>query len=259
MPGRMSPAPNTIIAPREGPVAEVLNPAGSAPVCLVCEHASAAIPAALSDLGLAPEHRLSHAVWDIGALDLARGLSEALDAPLVIARVSRLVYDCNRPPEAPDAIPDRTETIEVPGNRALDATARASRVAEVHDPFRDMLAERLDAFERPPALVTVHSFTPTWFGKPRSVELGILHDSDDRLALRLAAQAPAGIDTRLNEPYSADQGVTHTLRAHALPRRLPNAMFEVRNDLLGTPEDVARMAGTLAEMLTRALAQESAA
>lgn len=259
MPGRMSPAPNTFIAPGEGPVAEVLNPAGTAPVCLVCEHASAAIPAALSDLGLAPEHRLSHAAWDIGALELARALSGALDAPLLVARVSRLVYDCNRPPEAPDAIPARTETIEIPGNRALDAAARAARVAEVHDPFRAMLAERLDAFERPPALVTVHSFTPSWFGTPRAVELGILHDADDRLALGLAAQAPAGIDTRLNEPYSAAQGVTHTLRAHALPRGLPNAMLEVRNDLLGTPEDIAHMSATLAEMLTRALARESAA
>ncbi|NND18222.1 MAG: N-formylglutamate amidohydrolase, partial [Silicimonas sp.] len=90
--------PQQILARDDGPAAEVVNPGGCAPICLVCEHASPAIPSSLGLLGLADEDRYSHAVWDPGAGDLARSLSERLDAPLVLGRVSRLVYDCNRPP-----------------------------------------------------------------------------------------------------------------------------------------------------------------
>lgn len=239
-----------ILAPDEGPAAEVFNPAGRAPVCVVCEHASAFIPAALGELGLAAADRLSHAVWDIGAGDLARHLAELLDAPLVLSRVSRLVHDCNRPPGAADATPARTERIEVPGNRDLTDDAKAARAAEVYAPFAQTLRRTLDGFDTPPALVTVHSFAPVWFGRPRAVELGLLHDADDRLARAMLAAAPRGLRTELNAPYSARDGVTHTLAEHAIPRGLDNVMIEVRNDLLAGPGDPARMAAHLHGLLT---------
>lgn len=254
----MSAAVPQILSPGDGPPAEVTNRGGRAAVCLVCEHASAMIPAALGDLGLAPEHRRSHAVWDIGALDVARELSARLDAPLVASRVSRLVFDCNRPPEAPDSIPERVETIDVPGNRGLATDERAARVSEIYLPFRQLLSDTLDAFAEPPVLVTIHSFTPTWFGVPRDVELGLLHDEDDRLARRMLKFAPDGIRTALNEPYSAADGVTHTLREHALPRGLLNVMIEIRNDLLDDSGGAGRFAELLAGTLTEALAQETA-
>ncbi len=247
---------HTILGPDDGPAAEVINPRGSAPICLVCEHASAFIPATLGDLGLAPEHRQSHAAWDIGGRDLATALSQRLDAPLVASRVSRLVYDCNRPPNAPGAIPEKSEVVEVPGNVGLSDAARAARATEVYDPFRSLLKTTLDGFAEPPVLVTIHSFTPVWFGQPREVELGLLHDSDDRLARAMLAEAPDGLDTRLNAPYSVTDGVTHTLREHAIPRGVQNVMIEVRNDLVSDAAGVARFAGILDTMLTRALATQ---
>jgi predicted N-formylglutamate amidohydrolase len=51
----------------------------------------------------------SHIAWDIGAAGVAERLSEMLDAALVMQRFSRLAYDCNRPPEAADAYPERSE------------------------------------------------------------------------------------------------------------------------------------------------------
>ena len=33
-----------------------------------------------------------------------------------------------------------------------------------------------------PIVVTVHSFTPIYDGQRRAVEIGVLHDTDDRLA-----------------------------------------------------------------------------
>jgi predicted N-formylglutamate amidohydrolase len=244
---------HTILNDTDGPVAEVINPDGAAPICLVCEHASAFIPASLMDLGVAPEHRHSHAAWDIGGRDLAVALSHKLDAPLVAARVSRLVYDCNRPPDARDAIPTRSEMIDVPGNAGLAERDRSARVTEVYEPFRALLMGTLDAFPAPPVMMTIHTFTPTWFGVPRQVELGLLHDSDDTLAKAMLDAAPADVDTRLNAPYDATDGVTHTLREHAISRSLPNVMIEVRNDLVSDKIGVARFADILGDMLTAAM------
>jgi predicted N-formylglutamate amidohydrolase len=247
-----------ILSPNDGPAAEVINPHGNAAICLVCEHASAFIPASLMDLGVAPEHRESHAAWDIGGRDLAVALSEKLDAPLVASRVSRLVYDCNRPPSAPGAFPERSEVIDVPGNVGLDDAARTARVTEVYDPFRTLLASTLDGFTTPPALVTIHSFTPIWFGQPRAVELGLLHDSDDWLARAMLSHRPDDLDAQLNAPYSVTDGVTHTLREHAVPRGLQNVMIEVRNDLISDAQGVGRFTDILSTMLTKALATQEA-
>ncbi|TMC59458.1 MAG: N-formylglutamate amidohydrolase, partial [Chloroflexi bacterium] len=80
-------------------------------------------------------------------------------------------------------------------------------------------------------VVTIHSFTPVYKGKPRAVELGILHDRDTGLADKLITSFPT-VDARLNEPYGPDDGVLHTLNLHAAPRGLRHAMIEIRNDFL---------------------------
>nr|WP_084514019.1 N-formylglutamate amidohydrolase [Salipiger mucosus] len=224
---------------------------------LVCEHASNHIPARYDGLGLGAEARESHAAWDPGARALAVILSGELDAPLIAGRVSRLVYDCNRPPEAESAIPAQTEQIAIPGNRDLAPEARAERVETIHDPFASALASHIAARQqqRPPfALVTVHSFTPRWFGEPRAVEIGLLHDSDTRLADAMLARAgDTHFQVERNAPYGPEDGVTHTLKRHGIRNGLPNAMIEVRNDLLTTPEDRERVAEALLVMLVPAL------
>ena len=244
---------------------EVERAGGRAPLVLACEHASCAIPASLRGLGLAPEARRAHVAWDIGAAELARALAARLDAPLVMGRLSRLVYDANRPPEAPDAIPARSEAFAVPGNAGLSEAERRARFERVHVPFHDALARTLAARDAragaPVALVTVHSFTPVWHGRPRAVELGVLHHGDATLArAMLAAETARGArHAALDEPYSAADGVTHTLALHGAGAGLPAAMIEVRNDLLATEADVARMADRLARTVAAAAGLDVAA
>ncbi|MCZ8153389.1 MAG: N-formylglutamate amidohydrolase [Rhodobacteraceae bacterium] len=226
---------------------------------IVCEHASNHIPALWGDLGLTPDQRSAHIAWDPGALGLARGLARHLDAVLVHAPVSRLVYDCNRAPDMAGAMPARSEVHDIPGNAALSPEDRAARTAAVYVPFHDGLhAVLMDRIARGlhPALITIHSFTPVYFGQPRTLEFGVIHDADDRLprAILAEAQARTRLRAALNEPYSAQDDVTHTLRLHATPYGLPNAMLEVRNDLLATPEAEAAMAATLAPVLAAAMA-----
>ena len=109
-------------------VVEVINPSGRGDFVLVCEHASNTVPAALNNLGLTGDVLDTHIAWDPGALRVARAMARLLDAPLVAPRVSRLVYDCNRPPDAPHAIPLRSEAVDIPGNAGLGEHERRERV-----------------------------------------------------------------------------------------------------------------------------------
>ena len=241
---------SSLLQPTEAPAARVLNAHGRAPAVLICEHASRFIPAALGGLGLDEVAASSHAAWDIGALDLSVELMGALDAPLVHSRVSRLVYDCNRPPEREDAMPQVSEVFSVLGNMNLTDAQRAQRVRDVYEPFKQLVSSTLDSRREPPVVFTIHSFTPVYKGQPRSVELGILHDADDCAAqLMLRHSEGSGLRVALNEPYSATDGVTHTLREHAIRRGLPNVMIEVRNDLIDSPKGVNRIAGLLMPIL----------
>lgn len=248
-----TPSPDTL--PRFPAVIE--HAAASGRIVLVCEHASNAFPAPWGNLGLTAAQREAHIAWDPGALGLARGLSRALDAVLIHAPVSRLIYDCNRAPDQPGAMPARSEIHDIPGNAALTPAERAARTAAVYLPFHQGLqaeiARRL-ALGLAPVLITIHSFTPVYHGTRRSLEFGVIHDTDPKLAERLAAAAAPHLHTALNAPYSAADGVTHTLRLHATPYDLPHAMLEVRNDLIATPEAEAAMAATLAPLLAAAMA-----
>lgn len=222
---------------------------------LVCEHASNAFPLPWGNLGLSEDQQQAHIAWDPGALGVARGLAQALSAPLIHAGASRLIYDLNRPPHSPGAMPLRSETHDIPGNQTLDTTERLHRTQAHYIPFHaallDLIARRL-AQGRHIALITVHSFTPIYFGTPRAVEFGVIHDSDDRLA-RAIASRDTGMVTRLNQPYSAADGVAHTLALHATPLGLPHAMLEIRNDLIATPEAQAAVAAHLAPILHAAI------
>jgi predicted N-formylglutamate amidohydrolase len=240
------------------PNVDICHRYAKGPVLLLCEHASYHIPERYHGLGLAPAHRRSHAAWDPGARDVAVELSALLDAPLVASRVSRLVYDCNRPPEAASAMPERSEIVEVPGNRRLTPAQRAARVEAVYRPFCDAVTSVLvqrEAHDIPTVLITIHSFTPTFHGRVRAVEIGILHDADRRLADAMLAHAHrlAHRCIKRNAPYGPEDGVTHSLVRHGIDNGLANVMIEIRNDLLATPDDARTMARELMQLIQPAL------
>jgi predicted N-formylglutamate amidohydrolase len=155
-------------------------------------------------------------------------------------------------------MPARSEVFDIPGNAAITPADRAARAESVYLPFHAalhaLLMQRL-ALGRAPVMITIHSFTPVYHGKPRSVEFGVIHDADPQLAQAILAQARQGsrLNTALNAPYSAADEVTHTLRLQATPYDLPNAMLEFRNDLIATPQAEAAMADIVAPLLAQAV------
>ena len=213
-----------------------VNEDGRSPFVLICEHASNTMPKKLGTLGLPESELTRHIAWDIGAEKVGRLLSRLMDAPLLLQRYSRLAYDCNRPPESPDSIPEMSELTAIPGNRKLSPEDRLARAREIYRPFHDGVSAVLDrraAGGQKSLVVSIHSFTPVYKGKPRSVELGILHDRDTTLSSKLIKSFP-NIDARLNEPYGPKDGVLHTLNLHGFTRGLQHAMIEIRNDLVAT-------------------------
>ena len=89
-------------------------------------------------------------------------------------------------------------------------------------------------------------------------ELLIVDDDQrfcDRLARAMLAAAPdfTSLKAALNEPYGPKDGVTHTLKEHALEAGLLNVMIEVRNDFVGDAAGAERVAGELAGMIERGL------
>ena len=240
----------------ESPLITV-NEAGQSPYVLICEHAARRLPKALGTLGL-PETELSrHIAWDIGAENVGRVLSRLIDAPLLLQRYSRLAYDCNRPPEAHDAIPEVSETTVIPGNTKLSAADRLARARDIYRPFHDGISALLD--RRASAgiksiVVSIHSFTPIYKGKERKVELGILHDRDTTLSAKLIKSFP-NVDARLNEPYGPKDGVLHSLNVHGFARGLQHAMLEIRNDLISTERGQDEWAQRLSVPLIQAAAK----
>ncbi|HAB38369.1 MAG TPA: N-formylglutamate amidohydrolase [Rhodobacteraceae bacterium] len=225
----------------------VKNTNGSSSIVIVCEHASSDIPASFNSLGVSKEVRKSHAAWDPGALAVSIRLSEQLDAALIAGAVSRLVYDCNRPPDAPDAMPSKSEIFDIPGNAHLSQSERDSRVKTFYRPFQ-LAVRRLMERVNDPILVTVHSFTPVYHGKKRSVEIGILHDKDARFADAMleTANDHTNAIVRRNKPYGPEDGVTHTLKEHGINGGYYNVMLEIRNDLIKTTQQQDSMAKVIA-------------
>ncbi|WJS87355.1 N-formylglutamate amidohydrolase [Paracoccus sp. TOH] len=234
---------------------QIENAEGGGAAVIVCEHASNDLGTMPGALGLSAEQCLAHIAWDPGALGVAKGLSALLDATLIHATASRLIYDLNRPPDAAGAMAARSELHDIPGNCDLPVAQRLARTETHYIPFHAalfaLLSRRL-ARGRPTALITVHSFSPLYFGVRREVEFGIIHDADDRLARAILARR-TGLVTRLNDPYSAADGVAHTLALHATPLGLAHAMLEIRNDLIATPRAQQAMADRLAPTIRDAL------
>ena len=246
-----------LLAADEPPPVVVEGEARGGPTVVVCEHAGRRIPRALDDLGLPREALDRHFMWVIGALPLARAVAERLDAPLVHQPFSRMVCDCNRPVDVPSFAPDSGEGLPVPGNVGLTAQDRAARAEAIWKPFHDRLARLLagrKAHGVPTALLAIHTFTPVFFGVPRSVLAGVLFDRDAAFAPALLAALAQG-DPRIaaNEPYRIERDGDWTIPFHGEDGGIPCALVEVRNDLLSSEAGVAVWADRIAAATRAAL------
>lgn len=245
-----------MLTPADPPPAHTTNVKGASPFVLIGDHAGRLVPRALGNLGL-PEQELSrHIGWDIGVSSLGARLSASLDAPFIEQRYSRLVVDCNRDPKRSDAIPHVSDGTIIPGNADLSDADRAARIATIHEPYHQVIADTL-AFRREAGretiLVALHSFTPVMRGFVRPWHCGLLHHRGDaRLVgpMLKALRRDPDLVVGDNEPYAMN-GIDYTVPRHAYPD-LPYLEIEVRQDLLVDETGVALWTGRIAGALAAA-------
>lgn len=218
----------------------------SGDILLLCDHASNVVPDGI-DLGIDTALLDRHIAVDIGAGPLTAALAAALGTPAMIATVSRLVIDLNRPTDHPGLIPLSSDGHAIPGNTRADRTAR---IAQFHAPYHRAIDARIRA-HRPALIVAVHSFTPALEtgGDPRPWEIGILYNRDARAArLAMAGFMAAGVVTGDNQPYSGRQ-LNMTLNRHGEGQGIASFSIEVRNDLIRDAAGVGDWAARIAPIV----------
>ena len=231
---------------------EEINRDGPTPMLLLCDHASRRVPLALGDLGLEASSFDRHIAYDIGAESVSQRLSTSLDAPLVAAGFSRLVIDLNRPVGHQESIVKEIDATHIPANRDLNETAKRQRISELFKPYHDAVDRALARlWERgtPPAILSVHSFSPDYGDTPRPWDIGVLWNRDPRIALPLMDMLTAhGLNVGDNKPYSGQQ-LAYTIDVHGGATGLANCVIEINQDQVRDAAGIVRWATILEDIM----------
>ncbi len=224
-------------------------------VLVICDHASNALPPGFGALGLPREALERHIAYDIGAAWTTRRLAARLRAPAVLSTFSRLLIDPNRGADDPTLVMRISDGAIVPGNARIDDAEIECRRRLYWAPYRaavESTVQKMLATGAPPAILSVHSFTPTWRGVPRPWKIGILWDSDPRLPrplMQALAREPDLLASEIgdDEPY-AGALAGDTIDAIATHRGLSNVLIELRQDLIARRADAEAWADRLARL-----------
>ncbi|HUU66706.1 MAG TPA: N-formylglutamate amidohydrolase [Methyloceanibacter sp.] len=224
---------------------------------ILCDHAENRIPEEYGTLGLRPEDLHRHIAFDLGAAGVAARLAEALGAPAVLSRFSRLLIDPNRGPDDPTLLMQLSDGLVIPGNVGLRPDEIEARIERFHRPYDQAVGRAVEAgiaAGKPPVIVSIHSFTQAWKGVARPWAAAVLWDKDPRFALPLldALRTIPDVEVGDNVPYSG-QLKGDTLYRHATMRGLAHALIELRQDLIFGEEGQAEWAHHLARVVPEAL------
>lgn len=232
---------------------DVFNETGQARCIIVCDHAGNTVPKKLCSLGLSKEELNKHYATDIGVRDVAKKLAELLDAPCLLGNYSRLVIDLNRHQKHSTAMPVKTEDGDVPGNIDIPEEEKTARIKEIHAPYHAEIEQKIETFRNKniiPVIISIHSFTPSFFKQKRPWEIGVLWVRDPRLPVPVIKRLEdKGYCVGNNEPYDARMLWGTTVNTHADAHGLPNILFEIRNDLLSSIKEKEAIAALLADVM----------
>lgn len=224
---------------------------------ILCDHARNLVPDWVNggDLGIAAEDMQRHIAYDIGAAGVAKRLAELLDAPAIMSNFSRLVIDPNRGEDDPTLVMQLYDGTLIAGNRGISQAGIDERLERCYRPYHAAVT-KLAARHDDTVIVSVHSFTPRFRGRPlRPWHCGLLYADDTRLSLplvQLLEQVP-GLVVGANKPYSGHL-TGDTIYRHAIEPGRQNTLIEVRNDLIESDAGQAEWAERFAQLLPKALA-----
>ncbi len=243
------------------PVFETLEGDFERGLILVCDHATNIIPPQYENLGLSDDQLSRHIAYDIGVDGVTRHLSELLNVPAVLSRFSRLLIDPNRGRDDPTLVMRISDGAVIPGNATITEEEIDHRVQTYYEPYD---AAVLGAIEQSlglgivPALLSIHSFTPSWRGTLRPWHAGVLWDRDARMSGPFldALRAQGDLTVGDNEPYSGELA-GDMMNRHGTQRGLAHALLEIRQDLIADDAGVHQWAERLAGIVPSLAADEN--
>ncbi len=232
---------------------EVYGFPGKGPLLVTCEHSSRRIPAPLRTTRTDRNWLATHWGWDIGARTVCRELIRQTQSLGVFARFSRLLCDANRAPDHQHLIRCAVEGSVLSFNKRLTIEEVDRRLEKYHAPYHaavdHAVAQRINS-PGDVLLLAVHSFTPQFGEEKRTMDLGVLYDPFESVALRLQAEiAKTGLNVALNEPYSAKDGLMYAATRHGDEHGAVYLELELNQKLIGTAPDARKMGRTLATAL----------
>lgn len=220
---------------------------------LLCDHARNTIPARYGTLGVPQKELARHIAYDIGARDVTLGLARRLGIPAVLSTFSRLLIDPNRGEDDPTIVMRLSDGTIVPGNHPISEAEIARRIEQFHRPYHDAIEAVINRALRSgvvPAVLSIHSFTPSWKAFRRPWQVALLWDSDPRFTAPLinALRSDSSLTVGDNEPYDGALR-NDTMYRHCTRRGLAHALIEIRQDLIGHESGASGWCDRLAPML----------
>ena len=242
---------------------QCIGTSSQTPFIFLVDHASNAIPKVYRSLGLDGAPLRQHIAWDIGALDVAKGLAQGFSSILLHTCYSRLLVDVNRCPDTDSAMPAVSDEIAIPGNQDLTPEQRQERMARYFWPYHKAIEEQIN--ERVSRLgqavvIAIHSFTPAMRdGVQRPWHIGILwNEIDGRIAVPLMQKLRANAEVCVgeNQPYHANTPDAYTMKTHAEDRGQPHVLIEIRQDLISNSSGVEKWSAILERALAEVFAEQ---
>lgn len=219
---------------------------------VTAEHASATLPAAYETLlGETIAGSDSHRIFDCGAKSIAEELARLLDCPLLLGEYTRLLVDLNR------SIGNSSQFSPIVFD--LCESEKMRLLSDFYLPFRKETMRFIDAAL--PAVETIihlsiHSFTKTFEGSERTVDLGVLFDDDSptelafgKALLKLLKVVFPELNVQANAPYHGkEDGHTAALRKRYPADRYIGIELEFSQDL-----ELDRDAESFAKIISKAV------
>lgn len=233
-------------------VYDIQNEDGDFPAIFTVEHARHTIPPFLNNLGIAPEHILTHRGWDIGIEGVTRRLSDLLNVPSIYCLYSRLIIDVNRPLHHPQLCRPDSDCVLIRGNFCLSEDERQERINDIFHVYHnatDALIRKVRGRIETPFLFSMHSCTTQLRGGQfRPWEIGITTYGHDEPMERLAKilSDDEGFNVGQHEPYDCRTLMGQSCHRHGLLNNLPHVLIEIRQDLIEDEAGQARWADILA-------------
>lgn len=216
-----------------------------------CEHGGNEIPAAYSPYFKDQDELLaSHRGWDIGALDVAKAVSSALQVKLHAATVSRLLIELNRSLHHPSLFSSLSKGLVKQEKEKIIASYYLPYRTEVVDDIEKQLANGREVIH-----ISVHSFTPVLNGEVRNADIGLLYDpsrsgeNEFCKEWKQELRKYSSFRIRFNYPYKGTADGFTTYLRKKFPKQYIGVELELNQALLTDENKKAAVIGVLIRSL----------